>query len=94
MNFLKIVLEKKLKGRIIEIGKETGEVFAGLPVSFNDFTETWMNEDLVEIEKPELVKKAEKHLRKVVQGYAKGDDEDSHSTVQHTPLTVKGDSNA
>ena len=88
MNFLKIVLEGKLKDEIREIEKKTGGVFAGLSVSFNDFTETWMDENLTEIEKPELVKKVEKYLKKVTQGYTKGDyNEDSHSTIQHTPLT-------
>ena len=97
MNFLKIVLEGKLKGKIAEIEKKTGGVFAGLSVSFNDFTETWMDENLTEIEKPELVKKVEKYLKKVTQGYRNNNsEEEDSSNIQHTSLTewtLKGDRN-
>ena len=86
MNFLKIVLEEKLKGKIAEIEKETGEMFAGLEVSFKeDHAETWMNKDLLTIEKPQLVKKAEEYLKKVVQGYT------GNNTL--IEWTLKGDSN-
>ena len=98
MNFLKIVLKKKLKGEIAEIEKEEG-IFAGLSVFFkDDHTETWMGENLLKIEKPELVKKAEKYLRRITQGYRNNNpEEEDSSNIQHTPLTewmTKGDPDA
>ena len=73
--------------------KKTGGVFAGLSVSFNDFTEAWMDEDLVEIEKPELVKKVEKYLKKVTQGYRNNnpEEEELQNTPHLTEWTKEGD---
>ena len=75
-----------LKDKIREIEKKTRGVFVGLDVSFNDSTEIWMNEDLVEIEKPEPVKNVEKYLRKTIQEYKNNNPEEDFSTT-HTPLT-------
>ena len=87
---------KDLKNKIREAEKE-GKIFAGLDVFFKDHSETWMNVNLVKIEKPELVKKVEKYLKKTVQEYKNNNPEEDFSTTQHTPLTewtVKGDSHA
>ena len=100
MNFLKIVSEGKLKGKIREIEKIEGGTFAGLSVTFKDDfqNETWMSENLLKIEKPELVKKAEKYLRRITQSYRNNNSEEEDSSdIQHTSLTewmAKGDSDA
>ena len=75
---------KRLKDEIREAEKE-GKIFAGLEVFFKDHSKAWMNENLVEIEKPELVKEAERYLRKRIQGYTE-EDETSHPTIQRTTL--------
>ncbi len=65
----------------------TEEVFAGMTiVFFKDHTEMWMSENLIEIEKPELVKEVERYLRKRIQGYTE-EDKPPHSAIQHTTLT-------
>ena len=56
-------------------------------MSFNDSTETWMDEDLVEIEKPEPVKNVEKYLKKTVQEYKKNNNPEEDFSTTHTPLT-------
>ena len=73
-----------LRDRIRE-AEERGEIFAGLEVFFKDHTETWMSENLIEIEKPEIVKEAERYLNKRIQGYIE-EDETSHPTIQRTTL--------
>ena len=97
MNFLKIVSERKLKGGIAEIEEETGEMFAGLEVSFKDNPDDgiWLNSDLIKIERPQLVKKVEEYLKKITRVYRNNNSEEEHST-QHTSLTKwtkEGDSN-
>ncbi len=69
--------------------KELGKVFAGLEVLFKDDpNETWMSENLLKIEKPELVKKTEKYLRRITQSYRNNNSEEEDSSdIQHTPLT-------
>ncbi len=89
MNFLKIVLKKKLKDKIKKAEKIEGGMFAGLLVTFKDDfqNETWMSENLLKIEKPQLVKKAEEYLRKVMKEYTGNkDNESSYSVIQHTAL--------
>ncbi len=78
---------KDLKNKIREAEKE-GKIFAGLDVFFKDHSETWMNVNLTEIEKPEIVKKAEKNLKKATREYKKNNSvEEDYSTAQHTSLT-------
>ena len=52
-----------------------------------------MDEDLVEIEKPELVKKVEKYLKKVTQGYRNNnpEEEELQNTPHLTEWTKEGD---
>ena len=71
------------KGLVDEIEKE--EIFTGLPVMLKDHTEMWLDEDLIKIDKPELVKEAERYLRERVQGRIE-EDKSSHSTIQRTTL--------
>ncbi len=79
--FLNLFLKK---GLVDGIKKE--EIFAGMTiVFFKDHSEAWMSENLVEIEKPELVKEAERYLRKVIQGCTK-ENETSHPAIQYTTL--------
>ena len=72
--------------------KEIGRTFTELSESFKGkSTETWMNENLIKTEKPELVKKVERYLgreaKKIIQEQIKEENNDkSFSTTQHTTL--------
>ena len=63
---------KKLKDKIKEIEGE--EIFAGLEVFFKDHTKIWISENLVEIEKPKLVRETERYLRKRIHGHTEEDE--------------------
>ena len=79
--------QKDLKNKIRKIEDAQEGMIAGIIVFFKDYSEIWMNEDLVEIEKPEPVKNVEKYLKKTVQEYKSNNSEEDSSTTTHTPLT-------
>ncbi len=78
------MFSKKFLERGLRDGIEKKKIFAGLLVFFKGHSNAWMNENLVKIEKPKIVKEAEKYLSKRKQGYT--DDETSYPTIQRTTL--------
>ena len=69
------------------------EIFTGLKVFFKDHSETRMDVNLTEIDKPKIVREVEMILDKVTRKYKSNNSGEDFSTT-HTPLTewmAKGD---
>ena len=79
--------QKDLKNKIRKIEEAQEGMIAGIIVFFKDHSETWMDINLTEIEKPEIVKKTERNLDKATREYKKNNNPEEDFSTTHAPLT-------
>lgn len=60
------------------------EIFIELKVFFKDHSETWLDVNLTEIDKPKIVREVEMILDKATRKYKSNNSEEDFSTTQHT----------